>query len=168
MKKNLRFNRKGDFFDIMTIMGMSIVVVLVGIVLYISFGDLNTDIQADANIGNTGKAISQNLYDRFPSYVDGIFIFLIVGLWLVSVVLAFVLPNDSIFLWISILLLVVVLILAIIFGNFYEEFVASSDIAGTELNFPMINFVMKHFLETILIIGASLLISFYGKSRMSG
>jgi len=81
MKKNLRFNRKGDFFDIMTIMSMSIVVVLVGIVLYISFGDLNTDIQADANIGDTGKAISQNLYDRFPSYVDGIFIFLIVGLW---------------------------------------------------------------------------------------
>lgn len=163
-----RFRKKASsILDVFVILSVLFVIGFVGIVLYDVFGDINTQIQDDADMSNTSKATSQNLYTRFPSWLDGTFAFIIIGLWIISLILSFVLPNDSVFLWIAIVLLVVLLVIAAIAGNVYTEWIGSDEITGQELNFPIMNFILSHLVETLLVIAVSITIVLFGKSRLA-
>lgn len=164
-----RFNKKGSgILDVFVILGVLFVIGFVGIILYDIFGEINEDIQADDTMGNTSKASAQDIYDRFPTWLDGVFAFIIIGLWIISLILSFILPNDSVFLWITIVLLLALLIVAAIAGNVYEEWIASDEITGQELNFPIMNFILSHLVETLLVIAISITIVLFGKSRLAG
>jgi len=161
-------NKKASsFLDGLTILGFLILIGFLGIVIYDVFGDINTDIQNDDSFDNTSKERIDDLYDRFPSWLDGAFAFILVGLWIVTLVFAFLIDSHPVFFIVGIILIIIALMLAGIFTNTYEEWVASEEIAGLELNFPIMNFIMKHLLETILVIVASIIIVLYGKSRSS-
>jgi len=148
------------FIVVMVIFGL---VVLIG---YQLFGDLNTDIQANSDLSNTSKQSSADLYARYPSFFDGLFLFLMILLWGFVLVASFMIDSHPIFFVFAIILLVFVLLIGGSLSNFWDE-ISGDDGFSTEANsFPITDWILSNIIIVVLIVGFSVIIALYGKSRI--
>ncbi|MBD3253125.1 hypothetical protein GF386_05310 [Candidatus Pacearchaeota archaeon] len=148
------------FLLVMVVFGM---VVLIG---YQFFGDINTDIQANNDLTNSSKDISADLYDRYPSFFDGLFLFLLILLWGFVIVASFMIDSHPIFFIFAVVLLVFVLFIGGALSNFWDDLATDDDFAGLSANFPITNWILDNLIVVVAVIGLSVIIALYGKSRM--
>jgi uncharacterized membrane protein YjgN (DUF898 family) len=152
--------------------GIFILVVLtvLGIITVIGFSVfnmVNDEIQADPEMSADSKAVSDTLNTQYPALFDGIFLFLVVGLWIAAIIFSFMIDTSPIFLVITIILLIIVLFISALLANAYGDVTEDSTFAADAIRFPMMNFVFSHFVETILVIMISVSIALFVKSRVS-
>lgn len=164
--KKLNSSKRGNAI-IDTIMVIIVLVVLSvgGLLFYKVFGELNTDLQADADISAQGKAEASSLYSRYPSSLDGLFAFIFVGLWGLVMVASYYIDSRPIFFIFTLILLICVLTAVMFLANFYEDVSTDAEFSSIASSFPITNWVMSHFLTVALTIGASIMLVLFGKSQ---
>lgn len=145
-----------------------IILAIVSIVGYVAFDDLNTDLQADAEISANAKAEAQDLYDRYPTWIDGLIVFALVLLWILAIAFSFLLDTHPIFFIITVIALAIVLIAGMVMANMYEEITEDENMGSLATNFPMTNWLMSHFLIVIIAMGGSIALALFGKNKFMG
>lgn len=162
--KNKKANAIID--SIFVIVGLVVFAIIIGLGYFI-FGETNTELQADADLSAESKDLMTTQYDTYPQLFDGIFIFTLVGLWIMVIIFSFMIDTHPIFLVLSIILLVAVLIISAILANTSVAVLEDSSFGTGSTNFPMMMFILKHMVETIMAIAFSILIALFAKSRLN-
>lgn len=166
MFSDFKYKKKGMLSgNFLIVLVMLFVLSIIFIVGYKAFTDINTDLQLDSDLSNESKAISADLHNRYPSTFDGAFAVFLVLSWLFVIVAGFYVDTHPILFAVMILILVAILFLAAIFANSYDEVVAEDEFSGLEDNFPILNFTVSNLLIVALVMGISIIVSLFIKSR---
>jgi len=160
------FNKKGNaILDSLTIVLIIFVMAIVSVVGYLAFDEINTDMQADPSIGNLTKNMTGNLFNLYPSVLDGLFlmafILLIIGV-LVSVIF---LDTHPVFFFVNLILLIIVFCVFTLLGNSYEELMTGGELAVYANAFTYTSFIMSHIMQIGVAFGFILMIALFIKMR---
>ena len=143
-----------------------IIVVVAGIVMmafYKPATEINEEFQKDTTIDQSAKDTMQVTMNKYPSFFDGLLLTMLILLWIAVLVSAFMIDSHPAFFVVSLLLLIVLMIAGAIIGNGLEEI--SGDSAMSSASFPITTYIFSHFLLVLFIVGMSLMLVIYAKSR---
>jgi len=162
----LNFKKKGNAItDSLVFVVLVFGFIIFSLVGNYIFNEINDDIQADTEINDTIKVKVQNLNTRYPSFMDGLFIFFFILMWVLVLVSSWNIDSHPVFFIVTVVILIFVFIVGGELGNVYEELTSEGDLATMAAGFPMANWVMTHFLIVIVVIGFSITIVLFGKSQ---
>lgn len=166
---SLTGKKKGNVFvDLILAVVVFMAMGIVGVVGYNMFGDLNADIQADDDFNAQNKAISNDLYDRYPPTMDGGFLFMFILIWLFLLISSLFIDTHPTFFIISIILLLFGYGIIMLLGNSFEEVMLDDDFSNFSTDFPYTHFIMSNLLQITLAMGTSVVILLYGKNKFLG
>lgn len=152
-------------FDVIVILIAAVVFGMVAYFGWQAFTDIKPDIQADITSNDSQEVINQ-INDRYPSVFDALFVFIFLGLWAAGFVSALVSDQHPIIFGFMMLLMVFVVIIAAIFGNYFEETFQDDELREASQSFPMTNWIMGHLLETTIGMVATIVLALMGKNRV--
>ena len=132
---------------------------------YKFINELNTNIQTDGDATAEAKAASLNATSRYPNIFDGGFIMFFILVWIAILVSAWFIDTSPIFFIVSLIVFVFTLIVSFALTDVYTEFLTDADFLGFNTTFPMVNFVLSNLGVFCLVIGFSLIVVLYGKSK---
>lgn len=161
-------NKKGNVIAELII--ILVLLVTVGIVSFIgfkTFDDLNNIVQSDPEMSSEGKTLTSDLHSRYPALFDGAFMFLLVGLWIAAIIFSFMIDTHPVFLIFTLILIAIIMVIGANLSNTYETLINDDGFSAAASNFPMTNFVFSHLVETICVIGFSILFALFGKTRLA-
>ncbi len=168
LKMFLKYKKGNVVLDGAMVVVMLTVLSLMMFFGYQMFSDLNTDLQADADLSTEAKAKVQTVYDVYPSTFDGLFMLAMILLWGLVIVASFMVDAHPIFFIFTVLLLVFILFIGAEMSNVFNEVTTDAELNAYRSSFPMTVFLMEHLLLLICVIGGTVLLALYGKSRMEG
>lgn len=146
-----------------------LVFVIFGIITvfgYKTFTELNTELQADIDVSPEAKNITSNLHSRFPSVLDGGFVFMLGLMWILVVAASFRIDTHPMFFILSVILLLAMLFVAASLSNAYQELSEDPELQSSFDKFPMMNFIINNLVKVILVMGFSVLIVLFGKRKL--
>lgn len=156
-------SKKGNvFFELVTAF---IILLVVGITFIVST-DFVTDLTGDLKEsegfenGTEEYEVLEEYEDTTPGLLDGVFVFVLVGLWIITVVFALFIDTHPVFFVVSFIFLIFIVAVLAIFGNLGEEILADFDGSG----FPMSSWVFDNFLPIGLVMGFSIVIALFSKT----
>jgi len=153
----------GDIIFVLVFIFITVVSIAVGWMVYSNY----TDATADMDMFNT--SINDNITASAETTLAGfdyLFVFMVVGLIILTIISTFSIQTHPVFFFISSLLLVISVIFAGEFANIFETITGASAFTGFEAGYPVITYFMNHFPTIMLIIGAILLIILFAKEKM--
>lgn len=137
---------------------------IITIFAYKAFEDLNTDLQADLDLSTEAKAVSSDLHTRMPSTMDNAFLIVFGLLYIVSLVAAYFVDDNPLWLIVIVFLLIVTMIVGGILSNVWDDFTDESSITF-ENDFPKMNWILDNFLLVLLVMGATIGLTIFAKGR---
>lgn len=163
----LVFNKKGNvlletFFIILVLF----VVGITGIVSYKFFGTINDDIQKDLDLDSDAREEFNHLHTRFPSTMDGIFAVCFGLLWIMTIIAAFLIDSHPVFFVVSIVILLSLLFVGGLISNVYEEIETDDMLSDSASSFPITSWILTHLLHVMVVLGGSIALALYGKSKV--
>lgn len=123
--------------------------------------EFNSRIQADANMPATAKAATAQLTGYFPSVLDRVMLFLVVGLAIVTIIMAALVRVHPIFLVLFLIGLIFIIYFSAIFSNVYDDMALDTNLATQANNLPFISFIMRALPFIVGIFGFLLMIIMY-------
>lgn len=163
---NLKCKKGNVVLDSGMVIFMLVVFGLIGIISYITFEDLSDDISSDPDISDMAKGNISALKDRTPATLDGVFALAFGLFWLMVIAASFMIDSHPIFFIISIVLLFGILFASAYLSNAYEEFADDEEMRSAVAEFPITNFILGNLLIVMLVIGGSIAIVLFAKSRI--
>jgi len=151
-----------DSLFYVVILFVFVIVIFVGKIVS---SEVNADIQSNDDLSVEGKAVSQNIDEKYNSLFDGVIMMALVLFWVLTLAFSFLIDSSPIFFIVSFVLLVAVLIVAAYLGNAYEELVSDDAFDGVADGFPMTHFVFSNLLGFVVAISLSIGVSLYAKTR---
>lgn len=171
-RKNKHFifqSKKGNgFLDLMIVIVILLGFGICSIIGYRVFQDLNNDIQADTSLNTEAKNLSNNLYIKYPSLFDSLFLFLVVLLWIFIIVSSAVIDTHPMFFVVTLILLIFGFIISMELSNVFEEWTTEDDINSVISEFPFTYYFLTHLFTVAIIFGSTILITLYGKNKFMG
>jgi len=156
--------KKGNiFFEGITILVVVVVFVILAVVGNNVYDSVNTEIQADPDVSTEAKDMLGERTTEYPKIIDGMVVFLIVGLWIAAVAFAYFIETSPLFFIISVILLVIVLVIGAILSNAFQELTTEEGLTDAPTAFPMSYFIISHIVETLLVITISIAIALFAK-----
>jgi len=154
--------RKGNVF----VESIFIVIAIFIFAIVIIFGnklsaDIDEQIQQDTSIDNSTKEVFGELNERHGDLFDGLFLTMLVLLWIGAMISAWTINSHPIFFAIMIFLLIFGFIVFAVLSNTFIEITASEDLVEASENFPITMWFWNHSLLVITFIVASILITTY-------
>jgi len=137
---------------------------LLSIITWSVWEDIYPDMSEEITT-EEGQASLDVINDRYPALFDGLFLFVFIGLWIMTLVASFMIDSHPIFFAISLVLFIIVLIGSVYIGNFYEEIITDSSFNDAYEDFPATHFILTNLLMFSIVIGTSIMLVLYGKSR---
>ena len=165
---NLKSKTGNLFLDLMMVVLVLLGMAILGLVANNMLGDLNADIQADDDLGTLTKTTAQTLETGFPTWMDNAFLFATILLWVFIIVSSMVVDSHPAFFIISVILIIFALGMVMMLSNTFEEFAADSEYTGLNTDFPITYWIMDNLLILVIIMGASVLVTLYGKNKFIG
>lgn len=161
---SLAFNTRGNavldtFFILVSLFVIGLVIVLMHTVQ----SEVNLDMQNDTALSNQSRDYMQSQTNSMPSLFDGLFIFILVGIWIVALVAAALTDTNPIFLIVTIIILLLLVVVAAIISNAFQDTVADADLAAYAAEFPMLLFVTSHLVTFIVAIFFTIALVLFGK-----
>ena len=165
----LNFNQSKKANAVLDTAMVIVVITIFGIFSILSWNvwqDISPDVRE--SVGDMPEANeSLNIIDeRYPSLFDGLFLFIFVGLWITTLVASFMIDAHPIFFFVSLILLIVVLAGTVYIGNFYEEIITSDTLGDSYSDFPAMHHILSNLLIYAVVIGFSIMLVLYGKTRV--
>lgn len=162
----MRQNKKAQL-DVLFIIVIAFAFCLIIALGYKFISDLNSDIQTDPDSNAEARAASLAVTSRYPSIFDAGFIMFFVLVWIAILVSAWFIDTSPIFLAVSIIVFIFTCLVALGLSQGYGEIMTDADLSGFVTAFPMTNFVISNLLTFCIVIGFSVVVVLYGKSRYS-
>lgn len=128
--------------------------------------ELNDEAQIDTTLHNESKEVFSDMTNRYDGIMDNAFLLFFILIWVGMLIGASQIDTHPIFFVISIIVLIFLLIVAALIGNYYEELEAEDEFLNYGDSLPIIDYVMGHLVLFMLIIGSSIIIVLYGKSKV--
>ena len=165
--KKIRNSKKGNaILDTAMVIVVLVVLGLLSIVTWSVWGDISPDVYDSVNESEEAKEALDVIDTKYPSLLDGIFLFVFMGLWIMTLVASWMIDTHPIFFAVSLILFVIVLVGTVYLGNFYEEIITEDAFNDAYQDFPATHYILTNLLMFGIIIGASIMIVLYGKSRL--
>ena len=127
--------------------------------------DLGPDIKTTVNMSTPEiNATLTQLDTRFPSMMDGVFAFVFVGLWIVTIVSSFMIDSHPIYFIVALLLLIGVMVFGVYASNAYQTIIADdAQLDAVSQQFPITDFILSNLFLVAIVVGISIMIALYGK-----
>jgi len=149
----VNYKCKNAIMDSIVIVLVIMIMGIAGVVGHYAFDMINTDIQADADIGNATKEVSGNLFNIYPDLMDNIFLFAFILLVIFLLISVFLLDTHPIYFILTFILLISVFLVAMLLSNVYEDVMLDAELSGSANEFPFTSWVMDNMLPLIVGIG---------------
>lgn len=141
---------------------ITVLIVAVGLIFGLqALSTINEDIQNDLDLSQEAKDTSEAIVGNAPTQWDNIFLFLVIGLWALLLVGAYVSASNPIMTFIMILLGVIGLVVTMLMGNVYAEMSADDDVETFTDNFPKMNWILNNILILAVFITFSVILVAY-------
>jgi len=147
-----------------------VVVFIFGFIMINNFGQTVIDEFVpeftEANgYSNESIAPITNVDNNYGGLVDGIGMFILIGLWILIFILAYNSSQSPFVGFLAIILVVIIALVGMIFSNTWEDMTSDSDFGNASTNFPMLNFVLTNYLLWVIVIGFTMVIGFFMGSQ---
>lgn len=150
--KNIVFKERFGMDSAVMLVIVLLLFAVFSVIGYSVFDSLNDDLQSDDDLSSDVKADVQNLYDRYPSTLDGAFLTIMVLLFIVGIVASLMINSHPAFLIITLVLMIFLSIAAGFISNAWEEFSNDDDLVAYQESFPFTNWYLNNFLLVIGIV----------------
>lgn len=158
--------KKGNLFVDGVLLVLAVFVFFFGILFGGDILDqLNDDVQASDDMSNTTKERLDQLNTRYPNFMDSLFVFLFVLLWIVVIIASFFIDTSPVFLILGIILMGILIYVSIELGNFTEELTSDEELTARADEYPMSNYILQNLGVFIIIIASTIGLALYGKQR---
>lgn len=158
-------NKKANVvIDIIMFIIVLSVFALISIFGWKAWSDLEPDIRLDATTNQSTETIDQ-VETRYPSMIDGLFMLMFLGMWIVGSVSAYMSDSHPMLFGIMLVLVVFVIIAGVMLGNFYEELFTDSTLTTLTNDFPATHWIMTHMLMIGIVIATSMTLIYSAKGR---
>lgn len=135
----VRSNKKGSLQDLIFIMIVVVVFAFIALIGFKVVSSINTEMQGTSTIqeNDNAKTSFNSIRNLFPGVIDNAFLLLVVGLVIVSLVLASRLAIPPVFLVFFLIIFVIVVFIAGVLSNVYLEAANQTELAteAEELSF---------------------------------
>ena len=128
--------------------------------------DLNTKFQSSSQLDSYGKAAFAQINSQYPGIIDNVFILLVVGLSLVSIVLAAMVRYHPIFIAFFIIIFFIIIVLAGIFSNIYQKIALDPSMADVASQLTFTSHLMGVLPWFVAVFGGVLAVVMYKTWRM--
>jgi len=156
-------NKSGSLLD-----GMQIIIILfaMAFIIIMSFFVLNEFKEKSGDrLDNTASQYALLQGENTLLGFDGLFVFILIGLILATIIGAYFINTNPIIFWVSIILLFIFITISGILSNVFEQVVADDVLNASAANYPAINYVMGNIPIVILVIFALTAIALWAKWR---
>ena len=155
--------KKGFVGDIITLLILLFILGITILAAYLILSSVNTQFQADEQIGDSGQAIVDNATSKYINLWDGIFVFLLIGLSLAAVISAYFIDTHPLLMPLLLIVLVAYIFVAAAIANAYYEIEASSAFSGFAESFKMMHYIMSHLGLYAAIEGFMVFVALFAK-----
>lgn len=159
--KSKKWGRKGSLIDLVLI---GAAVFVFAIVLLIGFrvqSGLNDQFQASSLLPAEAKTASATLTNDMPGVLDNILPFAMIGLGIVTLILASLVRIHPVFIPLFIIGLVIIIFLTGIYSDVYQEMAASPELSTYADQLTFTGFVLSYLPFIVGIFGFLLMIVSY-------
>ena len=167
-------NRKGSLLDHLYIPIILFIVAITVIIAYLILSVVKVGFYDGlATTPDVNRTMVDGIFQQGLDglkLIDTLFIIFLTGLTMATLISAYYVDTNAAFFWVSIFLLMVLIIVAVVFSNAYEEFTNAIVVDGTRYadDFPKMNFVMSNMPLYLLAMVLLSIIVFYAKRSSSG
>ena len=168
MRSRNTVSKKGN--AVLDLLLLSIFLVTLGIVIMTFnpfLNEFNDEFQLEEH-ANESKAILQEQTDAYSNNWDGMFLMIFILLWIMLLFGAWQLDSHPVFFIITIILMTFAFMVAMTLGNVYEDYMSTDYVVNYAHDFPMMNYLMTHYLQVAIVIGFSVIIVMFAKTRSEG
>lgn len=166
---NLNFNKKGnmitDSLFVVFVTSVLIFVVVIGVNI---LQDVNSDVQADSDIGTDAKNSLGGITASAPSLFDYGIGLAFALLWIMVIIFSFYIDSHPVFFGVSFILLLVVIMIANGIGDGLTDFIADGDLISTTSSMPILTFISQHLTTLIVAVGVTIALALYAKTTQNG
>jgi len=127
IRRPLRKNKKGSVQDVMYIMVSLVVIVMISLLVYKIFNEVNKKFQDSTDIPQAGKTASNEIENQFTGVLDNSFMLLFIGLCIVAIALAAMVRIHPVFFVFFLILLVILIFLSGVFSNIYQKIASNPE-----------------------------------------
>lgn len=147
---------------------MFIIVVVVFAMVFIfgwaAFKDISTDVSNDLDLQEAKDTITE-VETRYPYVMDGLLLFVMLGMWVAGMVAALVRDEHPAIFGFTMILIAFVLIAGAILANYFEETFEDEELNTLMTSYPKTNWVITHLMEITVMVAVSIAIALYAKRR---
>lgn len=156
-----------DLVFILVFVFVAALSILIAFLVYEQYTGATEDIEAFNNTYT--KSIQAEGRANLLNF-DYLFLFIVFGLLIMTIVSGFYVSSHPVFFFISLLLLIIVIIMAAMFANIYDEITDAKafEEVNVTVNYPITDYFMNNFPTMLLLIGVILMIVFYAKQKLGG
>lgn len=159
-------NKKGFVGDLAFWLVFLFVFSVVAVIVFAVTSDIKEIVDADPSIVQESKNQVGNIVTPIPLWVDSVLAFLFLGsalLLFFSVFLIGDFPGLFFFIW---FFLGIIIVLAAVLSNAYEEFILDSTIATANSSFSFLPWLMSIYPYALLFLGVTLTLGLFVKNRI--
>lgn len=156
---------RGSVSDL--VLGLAIVFILgASMVLGLYIHDtVQGSLKEDPDIKNeTIEKATGPVNEAFMS-LDSMVPFIFFGIGILAIILAYRLPSHPIFLFASIFMIIVLLLISAVFSNTYVSLVSNGGLSETAAEFTFTSLIMQHSFKLTLVFGFLVVIAAYISSN---
>jgi len=106
----------------------------------------------------TALAVTSNTYG---GGIDSIGMLVLVGLWILSLVLAYNSSSHPMLGVLTVILVGIIGLVGMLLSNSWDEISTDADFSSAASSFPMLDWVLDHYLVFVLVIGFTVAIAFF-------
>lgn len=135
------------------------------IVAFFALGELNDSIQANPDVPAIAKSGIQNNTDRFDTVLDWTFVLIYAAVIIGSVIISYVLPTNPGLYFGLVIVIVIISAIAGYLANAYVMISEEDSLSATFTNYPMMSYIIQHYLLFTMITGFIMLIAFFARPQ---
>lgn len=160
-----KIGKKASIGDVFYIAVVLLVIAISFVLGWLVFGKINDEIQLQPDFSDRGKNIMSNSAEQFPGMFDGVFLTLLVGLWIATMILAWQIDSHPVFYVLTIIAAIMLVIITSALGNTYYNIMQDPNISSFADDFTIIPFVMNNYVKIMLGMLFSVAVVMYAKSQ---
>lgn len=159
---HLCFNKKGTILDFLYIVVILFIFGIVSMIMFPVFKEVNRGLN-ESGVPVEQLQLSVDIEDKYVNITDGIFLFILIGLSIATLIGAFMINTYPAFYPIAAFLLGIFAIVNSILSNAFSEVADAPTISDYSSQFLITNFVMNNLPVIMLVISFIIVIVLLAK-----
>lgn len=156
--------KKGNVFLDSLFYFVAIIIFLVIVVTgSYTLNQVNTDVQADADMSNVSKTSLNDLNNNLPTWFDYGIATIVLLLWILVIIASFNIDSHPVFFFISVIVLAIAIFAVNAFMEAIDDYFADPDISPIVSLFPIASYMTTYIEIFVTLVGFSILLALYAK-----